>query len=134
MSEVTRLDKLHEKALTAARKFLTIQHYAKIFDTEWVAECNGYRFDIIALIDDDTLAFIDVFVKQGGKGTNNEFVTKVKEKKRATVEAAAAEWLSLGKYSNDCTNIRFDEISIVVVSEDKAMLRHVQNYLAAATE
>ena len=114
----------HTKAIDAAVKYLQKKFQAKILDLKWTSRTNGYRFDIVASVDEDSIrqcfVFVDVFIRHDGAFPED----RNKEKKRSTVEAAADEWLG-------GTNApkRFDEIIITVDDDGKrALLRHNLGY------
>ena len=114
----------HTKAIDVAVKYFQKKFQAKILDLKWTSRTNGYRFDIIASLDHDSIrqcfVFVDVFIRHDGafpEGRN-------KEKKRSAVEAAADEWLGGTNASK-----RFDEIIITVDDDGKhALLKHNLGY------
>lgn len=115
------MQKLHDKVVEAAKKFLERRNY-EVIAREWEAP-NGYIIDIIAKDnDDDCLVFIEVNEsadKAGGfKDTCNS---------RYEVEIATAMWLSENSDVYTDIPVRFDSISMIVLSEDRAFLRHHKN-------
>ncbi|EHF02643.1 hypothetical protein HMPREF1008_00288 [Olsenella sp. oral taxon 809 str. F0356] len=116
---------LNEKAIAAAERFLDRRGY-EILDTNWEAPDGFGTVDIIAA-DEDTIVFVDVEATRGTDGFPAE------ENARGKREALAAKWLAENPERSD-TAIRFDAISMMVVSEDRALLRHHINQLSTAPE
>lgn len=119
----------HTKAIDAAVEYLQEKFGAKILDLKWASRTNGYRFDIVASVDNDgnksldqkCFVFVNVFIRHDGTFPED----KNKEKKRSAVEPAADEWLGY----TDAPK-RFDEIIISVGNDGKhAVLRHRLGYL-----
>lgn len=103
----------------AARRFLQRKGY-EILETNWV--CVAGEADIIAL-EDDTLCFIEVKTRSNAeKGFPSEAVNA---KKRDRYERIAACYLTT--YENCDIRVRFDVISILVLSEHRAFLRFHKN-------
>ncbi len=99
----------------AAARFLERKGY-EILDTNWA--CFAGEADIIAL-DGSTLCFIEVKTRTGvQKGFPAEAVDA---KKRARYEKIAACYLQ--NYEKPDIYVRFDVISILVLSESRAFLR-----------
>ena len=99
---------LQEKAVKAAARFIERKGY----EPGWTSP-EGTRIDLIAS-DEDTLVFIDVTATEYGEGG------KVK---RGDLEIAAASWLA-GNTPDGEMQVRFDIIDMLVVSADRALLRH----------
>ena len=102
---------LQEKAVKAAARFIERKGY-ELLETGWTSP-EGTRIDLIAS-DEDTLVFIDVTATEYGEGG------KVK---RGDLEIAAASWL-MGNTPDGEMQVRFDIIDMLVVSADRALLRH----------
>lgn len=102
---------LQEKAVKAAARFIERKGY-ELLETGWTSP-EGTRIDLIAS-DEDTLVFIDVTATEYGEGG------KVK---RGDLEIAAASWLA-GNTPDGEMQVRFDIIDMLVVSADRALLRH----------
>ena len=78
---------------------------------------EGTLIDLIAN-DGDTLVFIDVTAAEYGEGGFEG--GKVK---RGDLEIAAASWLAAKSHDGE-TQVRFDITDMLVVSTDRALLRH----------
>lgn len=77
---------------------------------------------------DDTLAFIDVTATEYGEGGFEG--GKVK---RSNLEIVAASWLA-GNTPDGDIQVRFDIIDMLVVSTDRALLRHHINAFSCGVE
>lgn len=107
----------------AAARFLYRRGY-EVVERNWT--CFAGEADIIAL-DGDTLVFVEVKTRKDCQhGFPSEAVTA---EKRSRYERIALAYLT----DHDHTEmpVRFDVISIVVISDDKAMIRHQINAFAA---
>lgn len=108
-----------EKGRKAVRKFLERSGCTVLEELE-----EGY-LDIV-FEDDGELVFAICTVGHG------QFEDPDFDKLRPTFEMEAIKWLSSAKNAMlDYFRFRFDSISILVVSEDKALLRHHTNVLNA---
>lgn len=80
-------------------------------------------FPVVAK-DDDELVFCGVTVRD----SDSDGLPTVGEEKdrRKLYESAAAEWLGRHQdaFGDDSLAIRFDEIAILVIGENRALLRH----------
>lgn len=112
---------LQEKAVKAAARFIERKGY-ELLETGWTSP-EGTRIDLIAS-DEDTLVFIDVTATEYGEGG------KVK---RGDLEIAAASWLA-GNTPDGEMQVRFDIIDMLVVSADRALLRHHINAFSCGAE
>lgn len=116
---------LKQEAIKAASTFLTRRGY-EVLETEWTSE-DGGSIGVVAL-DEDTIVFCDVEARHGyDKGMPAEGG----EASRQRMEINAARWL--GEHADDPdlvdVPIRFGNISMLVVGEDRALLRHHINCL-----
>lgn len=116
---------LQEKAVKAAARFIERKGY-ELLETGWTSP-EGAQIDLIAS-DDDTLVFIDVTATEYGEsGFEGGKV------KRSDLEIAAAAWLA-GNSPNGEIQVRFDIIDMLVVSTDRALLRHHINAFSCGVE
>lgn len=100
----------------AAVRFLLRRGYL-ILERNWT--CFAGEADIIALRE-DTLAFIEVKTRRGArKGFPAEAVNAAKREKYERIALAYVQDHFLGE-----AVVRFDVISIVVLSGDRAFIRH----------
>lgn len=107
----------------AAQRFLE-QKGLIILETNWTCFCG--EVDIIAL-DGDVLTFIEVKTRRGiQKGFPIE---SVNAEKRSKYERIAACYLHDHHYVD--IRVRFDIISLLVVSKDRAFLRYHTNAFGA---
>lgn len=110
---------LGKRGELAAVRFLQRKGY-EILETNWV--CNAGEADIIAQ-EDDTLCFVEVKTRSNvEKGFPAEAVNA---KKRNRYERIAASHLTT--YEDCDIRVRFDVISILVLSERRAFLRFHKN-------
>ena len=119
---------LKQKAIKAAATFLDRRGY-EVIDIEWESE-DGSCIDVVAR-DEDAIVFCDVQARRGAeKGMPEESLGA-----RERMEINAAKWL--GEHGDDPDNvdvaIRFDQIAMLVIGEDRALLRHHINCLGSGT-
>ena len=116
---------LQEKAVKAAARFIERKGY-ELLETGWTSP-EGTQIDLIAN-DEDALVFIDVTATEYGEGGFEG--GKVK---RSDLEIAAASWLA-GNSPDGEIQVRFDIIDMLVVSADRALLRHHINAFSCGVE
>lgn len=110
---------LGKRGELAAARFLERKGY-EILETNWT--CVAGEADIIAL-EDDSLCFVEVKTRSNAeKGFPSEAVDA---KKRERYERIAACYLTT--YEGCDMRVRFDVISILVLSECRAFLRFHKN-------
>ena len=103
----------------AAARYLKLIGY-EILERNW--RCPAGEADIIAR-EDDAVVFVEVKTRTSlVKGLPSEAVD---ESKRARYEKIAGWYLR--DYEFVDIPIRFDVIALLVVSEDRALIRHYQN-------
>ena len=114
--------KLQERAIQAATRFVERRGY-EVLDEGWVPEGAERGIDIVAQ-DDETIVFIEVTANDGDAfgGEHAE---------REQLESLAAKWLGQHSPEND-VSVRFDAIDMIVVSADRALLRHHINPMGQA--
>ena len=116
-------EELKPKAIKASERFLESRGY-EILETSW--ECTAGGADIIAR-DDADVVFVEVNAK-----TNTEAGFPAEagtEAKRAKFERTAIAYMA--GYEETDVSVRFDIISMVIIGESRAMLRHHINARAA---
>lgn len=106
---------LQEKAVKAATRFIERKGF-ELLESGWTSP-EGTQIDLIAN-DEDTLVFIDVTATEYGEGG-----FEGGEVKRGDLEIAAESWLA-GNTPDGDIQVRFDIIDMLVVSADRALLRH----------
>lgn len=112
---------LQAKAIQAASRFCERCGY-EILDTSWAPNDSSNQVDLVAR-DEETIVFIDVTeTAEGGFEDGNT--------ERADMEVLAAAWLGQNSPEGDIT-VRFDIIDMIVVAEDRALLRHHLNAYSA---
>lgn len=124
MTTLTATETLQEKGLKAAIKFLERQDY-KILELGWTSKAG--EVDIIAT-DIDNLIFIKV--ETHSKIDDGLPEDRMKKKTRQRFEQSAIEYLSHADIRD--VIVRFDVISMVVVDEERAFLRHHINALSSS--
>lgn len=117
--------KLQERAVQAAARFIERKDF-DLLETGWTSP-EGTTIDLIAN-DANTLVFIDVTATEYGEGGFED--GKVS---RDDMEIAAAAWLASGLPDGDA-RVRFDIIDMLVVSENRALLRHHVNAFSCGVE
>ena len=116
-------EELKPKAIKASERFLESRGY-EILETGW--ESPAGAVDIIARADEGVV-FVEVNARTGAEaGFPAEADTAAK---RASFERAAIAYMA--GYDEADVSVRFDIISMVVMSENRAMLRHHINALSA---
>ena len=113
--------RLSEKGRKAVRKFLELRGCTVLDELE--EGCLNIVFE-----DDGEIVFAICTVGHG------QFEDPDIDKLRPAFEMEAIKWLSSAKNAMSDCRFRFDSISIVVVSEDKALIRHHINVLNALEE
>ena len=113
---------LQEKAVKAAARFIERKGF-ELLETGWTSP-EGTQIDLIAS-DDDTLVFTATEYGEGGFEGG-----KVK---RSDLEIAAASWLA-GNSPDGDIQVRFDIVDMLVVSTDRALLRHHINAFSCGVE
>lgn len=98
----------------------------ELLETGWTSP-EGTQIDLIAN-DEDALVFIDVTATEYGEGGFEG--GKVK---RSDLEIAAASWLA-GNTPDGDIQVRFDIVDMLVVSADRALLRHHINAFSCGVE
>ena len=119
------MSELKEKAIKAAEKFLERRGY-EVVESNWKSE-GGNSLDLVAR-EDDTVVFVDVYARHGfDKGMPEEGSEGSRERR----EIAAAAWLS--EHADDegyvDMPVRFDSIAMMLLSENRALLKHHINCL-----
>ena len=110
------MNELHTKAVQAAERFLERKGY-EVLDCNWSVEGLAGEIGVVA-DDEGTICFVDVTATMHGDGGFSEGTLS-----REQFELLAASWLAGNSPEGDVA-CRFDRISMIVVSEDRALLRH----------
>lgn len=88
-----------------------------VVERNW--RCPAGEVDIVAL-DGETLVLCEVKTRRtAAKGTPEDAVTPAKQRKYGTLAATY-----LQRNGIEPAEVRFDVISILVIAEDRALLRH----------
>ena len=109
---------LQDRAVEAAARFLEIRGYETLA-TGWKSPEARGTIDLVARDpESDDLVFVDVSARPNsgagfGDGRND----------RETMELLAVSWLAENDFA-ESVGVRFDKISMIVVGEDRALLRH----------
>ena len=119
MSKGKRNKELGRRGEQAAARYLEYLGY-EIVGRNW--ECPAGEADIVAY-DGDCLVFVEVKTRTDiHKGFPSEAVTP---KKRKRYERIAAWYLSQNEVFD--THVRFDVVALLVIREDRAMIKHYVN-------
>ena len=115
---------LFDRAVSASARYLELKGY-EVVEQNWSPEGSDESVPLIAY-EDDTLVFIDVTVRNGFEG----FVPE-SETDREAMEVLAAKYLA---QTGDEPNfeVRFDIISMMVIGETRAMIKHHINAFSEA--
>lgn len=120
------MENLKQRAVQAAERFLRCRGY-DVVDAGWESPAGG--IDIVAR-DGGALVFVEVAVRDGASGgfppSRNE------DEQRARREGAAIAYLA--ERGADEGPVRFDDVALVVLAPDRALVRHHINSLSAAEE
>ena len=117
---------LQDRAVKAAARFLEIRGYETLA-TGWKSPETRGTIDLVARDpESDDLVFVDVSARPNssagfGDGRND----------RETMELLAVSWLAENDFA-ESVGVRFDKISMIVVGEDRALLRHHINAFGEA--
>ena len=108
--------KLGERGEDAAVAFLE-RSGLTVVERNW--RCPAGEIDIVAL-DGETLVLCEVKTRRtAAKGTPEEAVTPAKQRRYAKLAEAYVQASSLENVA-----VRFDVVTLLVVAEDRALLRH----------
>lgn len=108
--------KLGERGEDAAVAFLQ-RSGMQIVERNW--RCQQGEVDIVAL-DGETLVLCEVKTRRTAKkGTPEEAVTPAKQRRYARLAAAYLQAAGIEPVS-----LRYDVITLLVIAEDRALLRH----------
>lgn len=114
-------NELKDRGLMAAKKFLIAKDYEILDDN---LESN--IFDLV-IRNNDIIAFVKVSTRESSEtGFSEDWFS------RRACEREAEKWLIRNMNDNDPTfRVRFDSISLLVLSEHRAFLRHHLNVNAS---
>ncbi|HEY5540156.1 MAG TPA: YraN family protein [Coriobacteriia bacterium] len=108
--------RLGERGEDAAAAFLE-RAGMTVVERNW--RCQAGEIDIVGL-DDDAIVFVEVKTRRTvNKGTPEEAVTPAKRRRYAKLAAAYLQTAGLSDVP-----VRFDVITLLVIAEDRALLRH----------
>ena len=108
--------RLGERGEDAAVAFLE-RSGLTVVERNW--RCPAGEIDIVAL-DGETLVLCEVKTRRtAAKGTPEEAVTPAKQRRYAKLAEAYVQASSLENVA-----VRFDVVTLLVVAEDRALLRH----------
>ena len=114
------MNDMKEKAMGAVKAFLERKGY-EIVDEAWQGPEGIGGIDLVAVDEDGTLVFVDATVRIGTDGFPEA------HRARGMREALAATWLAGNGDDYADTPVRFDEVAMMVVKENRALLRHHVN-------
>ena len=113
------MEAIDTKAMKGIKSYLERRGF-EILEENWAH--GGDSIDFIANEEDD-LVFIGCQLRQNsGEGFPEEVLD------RDSLERLAASYLTEHLDSGDCT-VRFDLVSMLLLSDDRALLRHHRNAL-----
>ncbi len=115
---------MHNKTLGERGEIAACQYLGRrgieVIDTNWT--CRFGEADIVA-IDEDCIVFVEVKTRSGvDRGLPEDAITR---EKRQKYEKIAMAYLEQSSYNN--LSVRFDAISITLMAENRAFLRHHKN-------
>jgi putative endonuclease len=115
---------LNSKAIDAAARYLVKRDF-EVIEKSW--SCEAGTIDIIAK-DENSLVLCEVISRlDSGEGFPKE---EVNDSKRKQLEKIALSYLA--NYDLDEVTVRFDVIAVVVVGENRALIRHHINAFSDA--
>lgn len=115
--------RLGERGEDAAAAFLE-RAGMTIIERNW--RCHNGEIDIVAL-DDTTLVLCEVKTRRTrAKGSPEDAVTPAKQRRYARLAGAYMQSAGTGPMA-----VRFDVITLLVISDDRALLRHFRGAYAA---
>lgn len=121
------MSNLKDKATKAASRYLEHRGYT-VLETAW--KCPAGTCDVIAE-DGDAIVFVDVSAR---RDTGKSFPS---ERRNAGVrerrEMVALAWFAEHEGAVDMA-VRFDNIALLVMGDNRAMIRHHLNALGGAIE
>lgn len=120
------MKELHDRAVKAAAAFLE-RKGAEVVDTDWGNDGLAGRIDLVAR-DEDAMVFVDVTATDRFEGGFSEGNLT-----REQFELLAAMWLGEHETEGDIT-VRFDRIDLIVVGDNRALLRHNINALGSGVD
>jgi putative endonuclease len=115
---------LIDRAVSASARYLELKGY-EVVEQNWSPDGSDESVPLIAY-EDDVLVFIDATVRSGFEG----FVPE-SETDRGAMEILAARYLAQTDDEPDF-EVRFDIISMMVVGENRAMIKHRINAFSEA--
>ena len=115
------MNELHAKAIQATARFIERKGY-KVLATQWESP-EGATADLVA-DDDGTICFIDVTAVEYSAGGFADGHTE-----RDAWEILAASWLA-GNTPEGDVSVRFDKCDMIIVANDRALLRYHSNVLS----
>ena len=121
------MDKFTSRAFEASEMFLIRRGY-EIIERTWKANDGEGPVGIIAK-EDNAIVFVTVKSRKAkDKGFPESTAT------REELEAFAIDWLSSNE--TECVDcpVRFDVIALILVSPDRAMIRHHINAMSAGCD
>ena len=116
------MEELHAKATSVAAKFLERRGY-EVLGTE--IDTDAGIVDILAIDDNEDIVLVDVTVS--ASPSEGHHVSSLSREQRECQVACLMAGELLTEHV-DCT-VRFDEISLVVVKDNRGFLRHHINCL-----
>jgi putative endonuclease len=117
-------EELHRRAVKAATQSILRRGY-EVIDTDWESVC-GNRVDLVAE-DNGELVFIEVTESED---LESGFLDG--NPNQAQKELMAAEWLAASSPADGDLKVRFDTISLIVLNEQRAFMRHHTNVFSQA--
>lgn len=117
-------EELHRRAVKAATQSILRRGY-EVIDTDWESVC-GNRVDLVAE-DNGELVFIEVTESED---LESGFLDG--NPNQAQMELMAAEWLAASSPADGDLKVRFDTISLIVLNEQRAFMRHHTNVFSQA--
>lgn len=115
-------EELHRRAVKAATRFILRRGW-EVIDTDWESVYGGH-IDLVAE-DNGELVFIEV--------TETEDLERgYLDSNQNQMEIMAARWLAASSPADGDLKVRFDTISLIVLNEQRAFMRHHTNVFSQA--
>lgn len=108
---------LHQKGCLAAERFIT-RKGMNVIDRDFTTD-NG-TIDLIAQDEDNTIVFLNVTAS-----AEDKHFPDMDNTERGVIEVLACEWMTAhnNEVQADCS-LRYDKVDMLIVAQDRAILRH----------
>ena len=117
-------EELHRRAVKAATQSILRRGY-EVIDADWESVC-GNRVDLVA---EDRRS---LWQRRAGLHRSHRIRRSGKWLPRRQPQPGSAEWLAASSPADGDLKVRFDTISLIVLNEQRAFMRHHTNVFSQA--